>query len=109
MASGLPVIVSQNCGCAPELVRDGVNGFTFPPDDHRALTRVMVELSRRTPAELEQMGRASREIISQWTPDFFARQLHAAALAAIDWRARRAGERLSASRRALLLALALPR
>lgn len=109
MASGLPIIVSQNCGCAPELVREGVNGFTFSPDDHSALTRVMLELSSRTPAELEQMGRASREIISQWTPDFFARQLHAAALAAIDWRARGAGERLSASRRALLLALALPR
>ena len=32
MAAGLPVIVSERCGCAPDLVRNGVNGFTFDPD-----------------------------------------------------------------------------
>ncbi|GGM87623.1 hypothetical protein GCM10010967_20220 [Dyadobacter beijingensis] len=29
MVCGMPVIVSKTCGCAPDLVRDGVNGFTF--------------------------------------------------------------------------------
>ncbi len=28
-ASSLPVIVSNRCGCAQELVKEGRNGFTF--------------------------------------------------------------------------------
>src|SRR5262249_59830905 len=31
MAAGLPVLVSERCGCGPDLVREGVNGFTFDP------------------------------------------------------------------------------
>jgi glycosyltransferase involved in cell wall biosynthesis len=37
LASGLPVIVSERCGCAPDLVRNGINGFTFDPCDAEAL------------------------------------------------------------------------
>jgi 1,2-diacylglycerol 3-alpha-glucosyltransferase len=33
MASGLPVLVSERCGCAPDLVKNGVNGYTFDPYD----------------------------------------------------------------------------
>ena len=29
MAAGKPVLVSDKCGCAPDLVDDGVNGFVF--------------------------------------------------------------------------------
>ena len=29
MASGLPVIVSDRCGCADDLVEDGANGYIF--------------------------------------------------------------------------------
>src|SRR5881398_976071 len=35
VASGLPVIVSERCGCVPELVRG--NGFTFDPFDEQEL------------------------------------------------------------------------
>src|SRR5439155_18234313 len=28
MCAGLPVVVSREVGCVPDLVRDGVNGFT---------------------------------------------------------------------------------
>ena len=31
MSAGLPVIVSEPCGCAPDLVHNGENGFTFDP------------------------------------------------------------------------------
>jgi 1,2-diacylglycerol 3-alpha-glucosyltransferase len=33
MAAGLPVLVSNRCGCARDLVRDGFNGFAFDPGD----------------------------------------------------------------------------
>lgn len=45
MACGLPVLVSDYCGCVDDLVRDGVNGFRFDPFDVEemsyALRRVM--------------------------------------------------------------------
>ena len=41
MAAGLPVIVSERCGCAPDLVREGVNGLTFDPCDVAELAGLM--------------------------------------------------------------------
>ncbi|MEX2399812.1 MAG: glycosyltransferase, partial [Rhodothermales bacterium] len=37
MACGLPVIVSEAAGCAPDLVREGETGFTVPLGDIEAL------------------------------------------------------------------------
>jgi glycosyltransferase involved in cell wall biosynthesis len=41
LAAGTPVIVSETCGCVPELVRRGVSGYTFPPGDSVALEAVL--------------------------------------------------------------------
>jgi glycosyltransferase involved in cell wall biosynthesis len=43
MAVGVPVIGSNTGGTA-EIIRDGVDGFLFPPGDHKALAGRMVEL-----------------------------------------------------------------
>ena len=45
MASGLPVLVSNRCGCARDLVQEGVNGFTFDPYDVEQLAQLMVKIS----------------------------------------------------------------
>ena len=45
MAAGLPVIVSERCGCAPDLVENGRNGFTFDPYDVDALTHLMLKMA----------------------------------------------------------------
>jgi len=37
LSAGLPVLVSNLCGCATDLVQDGVNGFQFPCGDGAAL------------------------------------------------------------------------
>jgi glycosyltransferase involved in cell wall biosynthesis len=77
LAAGLPVIVSNRCGCCPELVHDGRNGLTFDPDHGDQLTRCLMEISNHTP-DLPALGRESRRIISDWTPERFAGGLHAA-------------------------------
>lgn len=82
MASGLPVIVSNHCGCAPDLVREGVNGFTFDPYDVDALADLMLKISSDACAR-RAMGKASREIISHWTPETFARNMIKAAQTAV--------------------------
>jgi glycosyltransferase involved in cell wall biosynthesis len=44
-AMGLPVIISDNCGCWDHLVRSGVNGFVVEPDNIEGLALYMSWLS----------------------------------------------------------------
>jgi 1,2-diacylglycerol 3-alpha-glucosyltransferase len=82
MAAGLPVLVSRACGCAPDLVQEGVNGCTFDPYDVAGLARLMVRLSSGE-VDLKAMGAASRLIIAGWTPEIFAENLFKAVHAAL--------------------------
>jgi glycosyltransferase involved in cell wall biosynthesis len=71
MASGLPVLVSNRCGCARDLVKSGVNGFTFDPFNVEQLSELMRDLS--LPGfDLAAMGQASQKIISEWGLGRFA-------------------------------------
>ncbi len=83
MASGLPVLVSERCGCAPDLVRKGVNGFTFDPYNAEEMTKHMLEISHGE-HDLIVMAQASRDIIRDWSPETFAESMLKAAQAAID-------------------------
>jgi glycosyltransferase involved in cell wall biosynthesis len=81
MAAGLPVLVSSRCGCVPELVRQGENGFTFDPLDTEALASLMARVAAS--AELRQsMSAASRRVVSEWPLERFAEGLEAAVAAA---------------------------
>jgi 1,2-diacylglycerol 3-alpha-glucosyltransferase len=71
MASGLPVLVSRACGCCPNLVKEGGNGFSFDPLNLEELSRLMGRMSSDE-VDLEAMGRASLEIIKGWAPEAFA-------------------------------------
>ncbi|WPL19410.1 GDP-mannose-dependent alpha-(1-6)-phosphatidylinositol monomannoside mannosyltransferase [Thiorhodovibrio winogradskyi] len=81
MASGLPVLVSNRCGCAPDLVEEGRNGYTFDPYDVDALAGLMLKISSDD-CDRAAMGQASREIIARWTPQTFAENLARAVEAA---------------------------
>ncbi|MGB8990857.1 MAG: glycosyltransferase family 4 protein [Desulfobaccales bacterium] len=74
MAAGLPVLVSQACGCAPDLVQEGVNGYLFNPFDVGAMARVMHTMSSDS-LNLQVMGEQSRRIIAEFSPETFARNL----------------------------------
>lgn len=74
MAAGLPVLVSRSCGCAPDLVQEGVNGFAFAPGDLGELVALMERISSGE-VDLQAMGQASRRIIAGWTPESFAQNL----------------------------------
>jgi len=83
MASGLPVLVSNRCGCAADLVQEGVNGFTFDPYNVEQLAQFMFQISAFQPFRLSAFGDASRKIISNWGPDRFAAGLKRAAECAL--------------------------
>jgi glycosyltransferase involved in cell wall biosynthesis len=90
MASGLPVLVSNRCGCAMDLVKDGVNGFTFDPYNVEQLAQLMLKLSTLN-TQHSTLGSASREIISNWGPERFAKGLHDAVETALKNPRPRAG------------------
>jgi glycosyltransferase involved in cell wall biosynthesis len=84
MASGLPVLVSNRCGCALDLVQEGINGFTFDPYNVEQLAQLMFRISAFQPIGLSAFGGASRTIIANWGPERFAQGLKAAAEKALE-------------------------
>jgi 1,2-diacylglycerol 3-alpha-glucosyltransferase len=74
MACGLPVLISHRCGCAQDLVKEGVNGFTFDPLNTDQLAQLMLEISGLN-FPLAEFGEASRQVIANWGPERFAQGL----------------------------------
>jgi glycosyltransferase involved in cell wall biosynthesis len=66
MATGKPVVVSDQVGCGRDLVRGGTNGFVYPVGDVDALATSLIRvLGNRE--EAARMGQASREIMAKWS------------------------------------------
>jgi 1,2-diacylglycerol 3-alpha-glucosyltransferase len=83
MAAGLPVIVSNRCGCFEDLVMEGVNGFGFNPENQQELTNLMLKVSSDE-VDLKSMGQASLKHIQRYSPDYFAQGLKSAIQYAIS-------------------------
>jgi 1,2-diacylglycerol 3-alpha-glucosyltransferase len=71
MASGLPVLVSDRCGCTADLVRDGENGFCFDPADEDALCGLLHRMEQMPAEARAAMGRRSAEVIAAYSPAAF--------------------------------------
>jgi glycosyltransferase involved in cell wall biosynthesis len=69
MNAARPAIVSTDVGCAPDLIEDGVNGFTYPAGDIDALAlalrRTLAPTS--TSASAEAMGQRAFARIQTWS------------------------------------------
>ena len=72
MAAGLPVVVSERCGCAPELVHDGVNGYKIDPQDEESLAQRLLSTSLLPLESIAAMGHASRKIVAGLGPEQWA-------------------------------------
>jgi len=66
--------VSKACGCAPDLVQEGVNGFTYDPYDVESLAQLLSYLASGT-VDLRPMGEASQRIIAGWGLETYAQNL----------------------------------
>jgi 1,2-diacylglycerol 3-alpha-glucosyltransferase len=76
IASGLPVIVSNRCGCTPELVNG--NGFTFDPTNENELATRMLEMVSLSDEERKQLGDNSYRIAANFAPERFGEGLERA-------------------------------
>jgi glycosyltransferase involved in cell wall biosynthesis len=86
MSCGLPVLVSNRCGCAADLVANHSNGWTFDPLDCSVITDLMMKVSTLSPSARMEMGLHSEEIIARWGLNTFAQNAIECAKVAIDHR-----------------------
>ena len=100
IASGLPVIVSNRCGCAPELVNG--NGFTFDPTNEDELASRLLEMASLPDQERKHLGDNSYGIAANFAPERFGEGLERAASVAVGV----PQKRLGVMDRALLLVTA---
>ena len=72
-AAGLPVICTEACGSAVELLRTYYNGLTVPTDNVAALTGALRYMHTHH-ADLPEMGRRSLALAEPFGADFWARR-----------------------------------
>jgi 1,2-diacylglycerol 3-alpha-glucosyltransferase len=75
MAAGLPVILSTDVGCEPDLLQEGTNGWKFDSESHEQLQHIFQTISELTADDLAKMGVASSEIIKRYNLSTFANNL----------------------------------
>ncbi|MEM7530787.1 MAG: glycosyltransferase family 4 protein [Chloroflexota bacterium] len=88
MAAGLPVLVSEICGCVPDLVLDGETGFAFDPGDGQALATLLGTFSSGG-VDTAAMGEKAQRYIQHFSPAVFAQNLFVVAEQAIRHAERR--------------------
>jgi glycosyltransferase involved in cell wall biosynthesis len=75
LAYGCPVIVSEYCGCTPEMVIEGVTGYKFNPLDVNSLLESIYKIIEKT-----QLGYDIHEECvnhaKKFTPEMASHQLY---------------------------------
>lgn len=84
MAASLPVIVSDRCGCAEDLVRHGENGFVFDPSAESNLAHCLGLLQALPEEERLRLGEHSLARIAIFSPQNFGQEIAAIADAAAN-------------------------
>ena len=64
MSVSLPVIASD-VSDIKYLVKDGINGYVFPDNDHNRLAELIEKMLSMEPSKRKEMGRAGRKIIEE--------------------------------------------
>ena len=101
-ASGLPLLVSSQAGCAATLVPDpdGTTGSRFNPRDVDEISIKLAAMAGLAEADRQAMGQRAGQVVSRWGPDRFAcGAIEALELARAKKKSRRALRHLSAMRR----------
>lgn len=65
MCAGLPILVSNKCGCSKDLVVETHNGYLINPDDIQDIATKVYKLMYED--NLSVMGNKSKDIIKEWT------------------------------------------
>jgi glycosyltransferase involved in cell wall biosynthesis len=75
LSYGCPVVVSDVCGCAPELVLAGVTGYSYPVGNVPALARAMFDVARLSADDRVAVAKNCLSVIAGYGPDIAASQI----------------------------------
>lgn len=75
MACGKPIIASNDCGAAIDLVHHEVNGIRFTHSEQNALQNALEKMSSYDNERLKQMGIKSQELITSWNCENWAQKI----------------------------------
>lgn len=70
--AGLPILASGCCGAVASFVREGENGYLFVPGNIRSIRSSIEKLILQPETDLLRMGRNSRKLGGQITPESVA-------------------------------------
>ena len=68
MASGLPILSSNNVGAAEELLIEGETGFLFDPMDLQSISAAMQRIADMPDDRRQQMGESARALVEKKAP-----------------------------------------
>lgn len=75
MACGMPVLVSEKCGSAIDLVKENINGYSFDPFNIEQISEKMNEFVF-DPQKVKSFGYASKLTIKQFSPEKVAFEMY---------------------------------
>lgn len=67
MVHSLPILISNEVGCTPDLVHEEENGFTYPCGNIKELSNKLSYFSELPSEKLKEMGEKSFEIIQHYS------------------------------------------
>jgi glycosyltransferase involved in cell wall biosynthesis len=85
---GCPVVVSERCGCVPELVKEGVSGYSFPVDDVTVLSKRLIQAVTEF-SDARTVAQRCLDVIGPYDPATAASQLLEGCCAMLDRSTRR--------------------
>jgi glycosyltransferase involved in cell wall biosynthesis len=74
LSYGCPVVVSNVCGCVPELVLKDITGYPYPVGDVPALAQAMLDVSRLS-TDRVAVAKKCIDLIAGFSPDIAASQI----------------------------------
>ena len=83
LSFGCPVVVSDICGCVPELVIDGITGYSFPAGDVGALVQAMLN-AQRLSNDRAAVALRCLDVIAKFTPQQAAAQILRGCVSILD-------------------------
>ncbi len=78
MHCAMPILLSTRCGCEPDLLEPGGNGFALDPTRVEAIEEALSRLAGLDPELRERMGARSVEIAAAHSPERWASRVRSA-------------------------------
>ncbi len=75
ISSGLPCIVSQNCGCAVDLIKNNESGFVFNPNKNNELQKYMKKVEKLTKDDQLKIVSLARANLKNYDLNNFSKNL----------------------------------